>query len=102
MFMSSGYSAHTHKRRLAGAVPSGIEHHHAAADVILGGGHLEHAGRAQPRRDALAFKRSRGHALELDQRALAGELRTGARAIGLALPVRVEDHALALDHDAAA
>src|ERR1700759_1520530 len=81
MFMRSGYSAHTRSVRSG----SGTKHHHRAPDVLLGGGDLHPAGRAQARGLALALEQVWIHAVEADEVALDAQLTVGGHGLASAL-----------------
>src|SRR5262249_19402678 len=60
-----GYSAHTRStRRPAPAAGAGTKHHHRAAGVLLGGGHLAGGLGAQTRPDPLPPQPGRREAIE--------------------------------------
>src|SRR5664279_2820897 len=103
MFIRSGYSAHTRRVRAPSVAPfaSDTEHHHDAADVLVGCRHLAPPQRVKADLAPLALQLTRAHAIQLDQVSFALD-------IGLAQPLRrtagrvraIVDHpALAFDHD---
>src|SRR5271167_2021747 len=73
MFIRSGYSAHTRSARSRGSaavVRSCTKHHHRAARVLLGAGHLAAWLGAQTNLHRLALEALNADAVELDHAAL--------------------------------
>src|SRR5271165_307903 len=99
MFMRSGYSAQT--RSGPGAewvgVSSGTEHHHRAAHVLLGGGHLASGERLKVGRHSLPLELPSAYAVELDDLAPRARRALRAPAVG-DHPVLTLDENGALEH----
>src|SRR5580693_7217830 len=72
MFIRSGYSAQMR------SVRSGTEHHHHAADVVLGGRDVPPGERLEPRRCAFALELGGTDAIEPDAVQLHGVVALGA------------------------
>src|SRR5579875_900672 len=85
MFIRSGYRAHTRSDR------SGIEHHHRAADVLVGGRDLDALRGPQPAGRPFALERAGVELVEADEVLLGRELATGADR----LPHALEDEPVA-------